>query len=731
MEQFSVWLSDNPIVAFTIFLLASLTVPPLVERLRLPGLVGLLLAGIILGPHGLRLLEAEGETVKLLSDIGKVYLMFVAGLEIDMQAFRKTRNRSLTFGMLTFAVPMLAGIGVGVGFNMGWTPSILIGSLLASHTLLGYPIVQRLGRVRNEAVTITVGATIFTDIGALLVLAVCVSIHQGEFTWVRLILQLAALALYATIVLLGLDWLGRAFFRRTVNDEGNQFLFILLALFLSSVGAQVVHTENIVGAFLAGLAVNDVLGKGAVKEKVEFVGGVLFIPFFFIAMGLLIDVPMFLSTLFSDPGIVAAIVLSLIASKFVAAGCVKQIYQYSWPEALTMWSLSLPQVAATLAAALVGYQVGLLSEAVFNSVIVLMLVTSTLGPVLTRRYASQLPVPALSGTEPPQPTPQPTPQNASQTFPQEISPALSQNLSDNLPPKTTPLAPGRVERLSPSSGSFSGPFSVLVPVHNPTTEPYLIDIAGRLVQQHRGRLLPLAIAQPTDSLNDPAFIETMQLAQQQLAQAGSMGEQLGILVYPILRIDRDIAAGICHCSREQSTQLLLMGYGDMITLQARLLGSIVDQVFQRTPCPMVVFQLRCPPAELSRVVVPLWNRRPYLHAQIRMAQEIAAAIEGTITVLYICAPSTADSERQQVRTQIEQGLDSVSRTAGALPEVKVEVVPHSDAAAVTLGVARSTDLIVLHGRDLISPREVAMDHWGETIIQTARCSVALYTESAI
>jgi Kef-type K+ transport system membrane component KefB len=285
MEQFSVWLTVDPIVSFTILLLASLTVPPLVEKLRLPGLVGLLLAGIILGPHGLGWLKAESETVKLLSDIGKVYLMFVAGLEIDMQAFRKTRNRSLAFGLLTFAIPLITGTALGLGLNMGWNAAIVLGSLLASHTLLAYPLLQRLGVVRNQAVTITIGATIFTDIGALLVLAICVSIYQGSFTWFRLLIQLVILGLYAALVLIGLDRLGKTYFRRSGNDEGNQFLFILLALFVSSVGAQVIQTENIVGAFLAGLAVNDVLGKSVVKEKVEFVGTVLFIPFFLYSDG--------------------------------------------------------------------------------------------------------------------------------------------------------------------------------------------------------------------------------------------------------------------------------------------------------------------------------------------------------------------------------------------------------------------------------------------------------------
>lgn len=273
-------LLQSPIIAFTILLLVIFTVPPIFEKIRLPGLVGLLIAGVVLGENGLNLLNSESETIKLLSEIGKVYLMFVAGLEIDLGQFRKTKNRSIGFGSLTFLVPLIAGVIVGRLFNFSWNTSVLIGSLLASHTLLAYPIVSRLGVVTNEAVTVTIGATIFTDTGALLVLAVCVGIHGGEFTALSLITLLIGLAIYSAVVLFGFDWAGKEFFRRSGDEQGNQFLFILLALFVASVGAQVIGVEKIVGAFLAGLAVNDVLGRSPVREKVEFIGSVLFIPCF-------------------------------------------------------------------------------------------------------------------------------------------------------------------------------------------------------------------------------------------------------------------------------------------------------------------------------------------------------------------------------------------------------------------------------------------------------------------
>jgi Kef-type K+ transport system membrane component KefB len=324
---------DSPITTFTILLIVIFTVPPIFERVCLPGLIGLLLAGVALGQNGLGLINPESETINLVSDIGKIYLMFVAGLEIDLTQFRKTRNRSIGFGALTFLMPLVAGIATGRLFDFSWNASLLIGSLLASHTLLAYPIVSRLGVLNNEAVTVTVGATIFTDTTALLVLAICVGIHAGDFTALSLVSLLIGLIIYAGVVLFGFNWAGKAFLRQSGDEQGNQFLFILLALFVAAIGAQMIGIERIVGAFLAGLAVNGVLGESPVKEKVEFVGSVLFIPCFFVDMGLLIDISAFIRTLESI-NLTLAIVVALIGSKFLAAFFAKLLYRYNRPELL-------------------------------------------------------------------------------------------------------------------------------------------------------------------------------------------------------------------------------------------------------------------------------------------------------------------------------------------------------------------------------------------------------------
>lgn len=292
LEQTSQVLGKEPIVPFAILLVILLVVPILFERLRLPGIVGLVLAGLILGPSGWNLFHRESPMITLLSDIGLVYLMFVAGLEVNLELWRRQRKRALGFGCLTFSVPLLIGILLGRFLHLSWNTSLLLGSLLASHTLLAYPIINRLGIISNQAVTMTIGATVLTDIGALLVLASCIPISQiGVLNSSHLLSLSGWLIIYSVAILLGFDWAGKEFFRRSGDDEGNKFLFVLLTVFLAILVAQFIDIERILGAFLAGLAVNEAVGQGPVKEKIVFVGNVLFIPIFFINLGLLIDLP--------------------------------------------------------------------------------------------------------------------------------------------------------------------------------------------------------------------------------------------------------------------------------------------------------------------------------------------------------------------------------------------------------------------------------------------------------
>jgi Kef-type K+ transport system membrane component KefB len=646
-EPVSQVFGKEPIVPFALLLVVILVVPILFERLRLPGLVGLLAAGVVLGPHGLNLLQNESETMKLLSDIGLVYLMFVAGIEIDMEQFRKMKYRSMGYGSLGFIVPLIIGVLVSRFFGFGWNASILIGSLFASHTLLAYPIISRLGVIGNEAVIVTIGATIFTDIASLLVLAICIGFHAGNFSIIKLLTLLGSLIVYSALILFGLDKAGREFFRRSGNEEGNQFLFVLLAVFLAAVGAQLIGVEKIVGAFLAGLAVNDAVGEGPVKDKVVFVGSVLFIPIFFVNVGLLINIPAFISSIGSI-GLTLALVCGPIVGKFAAAFLTKLIYRYNWREMLTMWSLSLPQVAATLAATLVGYRVGLLNESVFNSVIVLMLVTATLGPIITSRVAVGL-----------------------------------------TPPKTsveTETTPHYWD-----TEAADNPFTVVVPVYNPKTEQYLIEMAALLARQTTGRIVPLAITKASTQMDAPQLETAFQRSQMLLDNAAARALELGVEADPLLRIDDAIALGISRASREQKASLIVMGWGKRTGLRARLFGNLIDSVLWSSHCPVAVMRLLDSPTNIQRILVPVDNLTAAAVQPLRFALMMAAALQAQVTLLHVCNRRSSASKIAWTRSQL-----SLLVSKFALPnQPEIQVTPHENVAQAIILAARSSDLVVL------------------------------------
>ena len=672
---------DNPLVAFTTLLLVSLTLPPLFERLRLPGLVGLLFAGVILGPSVLGLLDPVGDIEKLFADVGKVYLMFVAALEIDLKEFSRNRDRSMKFGFLTFAIPLMGGIFLGRWTGFGWVAAVLIGSLMSSHTLLAYPIVMRLGVTRDESVTVTVGATIFTDIAALLVLAVCASLQGGNFSPFSLTFQLVGLAVYAAAVLFGLNWAGRLYFRRTGSEQGNQFLFVLLAVFLVAVGAQTINVDKVVGAFLAGLAVNGVVGDGPVKEKVEFVGSVLFIPFFFVCMGLLLDVPIFIEALTERLGLTIGIVLVLLLTKFLAAAIAGLWFRYSPMQILTMWSLSLPQVAATLAAALVGLQVGLITAPVFNAVIVLMLITSLVGSTTTSRFASQLPRPV------------------------------------------EPLVTDGTDNWLESEGTPSKPFVVVVPLSNPSTQRYLVEMAAFIAQREKGYVVPLAIAPAHAHMDDPKLLKALTHHQRILQTAQAISDAVGTEARPQIRIDDDIAQGISRTAREYDAQLVVMSRSQTEGLRARLLGNVIDNVLWASHCPVVMTRLKKAPIELKRILIPVKIMTPPTIHTIRFGQVFAATHEASITLLHVSDRIRPAQDLQHFKGQLHAVM-----AEGEQVEYGIKFIRHDDPAAVILAAARHVDLVILRSMRRRTAGGLAVSDVTHQVIDTLTCSVVLFGE---
>jgi Kef-type K+ transport system membrane component KefB len=381
---------------FAVGLAVIVGIPPLFRRLRLPPAVGLLLTGVAFGPYGIGLFGEHRPTADFFAELGKLLLMFFAGLEIDLTLFRKVKNRSIAFGLLTTILPLLLGTGVALFFGYRAIPAIVIGSLLASHTLLGLPIVAGLGATQLEPVIITVGATVISDTFSLIVFAICVSIFRTGFSPISLGVQLLEIAIFVPLILFGVSRLGEWLLKKVEDSEDAYFIVMLAILAAAGVIAESIHLPGIVGAFLAGLAVNAAAQKKPAKEKLEFLGNSFFIPIFFVVTGFLIDPITFFHSITADFALVIAIVLALLVGKGIASEIAGRAFAYTRAARKTMWALTLPQVAATLAAALVAYDTvdraghRLLDPRILNVVLVLMLTTAILGPILTERFAPQM-----------------------------------------------------------------------------------------------------------------------------------------------------------------------------------------------------------------------------------------------------------------------------------------------------------------------------------------------------
>jgi len=391
------YLFTMPVLAkFAVGMVMLVVIPRLSRRVHVPATVGLLLGGVIAGPYVLDIFGKVRPIADFLAELGKLLLMFFAGLEINLALFRRARDRSVALGITTTVFPLLLGTIVGLSFGYGLVPAIVIGSLLASHTLLGLPIVSRLGLGNLESVTVAVGATVMSDTLSLVVFAICVSIYTTGFSPAGLAVLIAEIVGYILLVLFGLSRLGAYVLKRVENEEDAYFILMLSIMAIAGVLADAIQLPGIVGAFLAGLAINASAQKAPASLKLEFLSKSFFIPIFFVVTGFLIDPIKFVFGIFDDFFLVASIVGALLVGKWMAAWAVGHAFGYSPNERLNIWSLTLPQVAATLAATLVAHDTlnsagqRLLDDRMFNVVLVLAFVTSVLGPLLTERFATRL-----------------------------------------------------------------------------------------------------------------------------------------------------------------------------------------------------------------------------------------------------------------------------------------------------------------------------------------------------
>lgn len=390
----------DPVLKFLLILVIILAAPLLLNKLRIPHLLGLIIAGAIIGPNGFNLVLRDSSII-LSGTAGLLYIMFLAGLEIDLGNFKKNKWKSLTFGMYTFLVPMALGTLVGLYvFNFSMLTSILLASMFASHTLIAYPIISKLGITKDKAVGITVGGTMITDTLALLVLTVIVEMAVGDvddWFWYRLG---AAIILFFAFVMIVFPIVGRWFFKRC-EDNVSQYIFVLVMVFLGAYLAELAGLESIIGAFLAGMALNRLIpSTSPLMNRVEFVGNAIFIPFFLIGVGMLIDYRAFFTN-WDTIKVGAVMIVVATVAKFGAAWLTQKTFRMSVDQRRVIFGLSNAQAAATLAAVMVGYNVilgetpagepiRLLNESVLNGTILMILVTCTMASFSAQKGAHNI-----------------------------------------------------------------------------------------------------------------------------------------------------------------------------------------------------------------------------------------------------------------------------------------------------------------------------------------------------
>ena len=558
--DFTLPLAD-PVLKFLLILLIILAAPLLLNKLRIPHLLGLIIAGAIIGPNGFNLVLRDSSII-LSGTAGLLYIMFLAGLEIDMGDFKKNSGKSLVFGMYTFLIPMILGTVVGLWvLDFSMETSVLLASMFASHTLIAYPIISKLGISKNNAVSITVGGTMITDTLALLVLTIIVGMATGNADnafWIRLGVSIV---IFALIVLLVFPFIGRWFFKR-VHDNISQYIFVLSMVFFGAFLAQLAGMEAIIGSFLAGLALNRLIPQSSpLMNRVEFVGNAIFIPFFLLSVGMLIDYRAFFTS-FETIKVGMVMIIVATAAKYAAAWLTQKTFRLSVDQRSVIFGLSNAQAAATLAAVMVGYNVilgtdangapiRLLNESVLNGTILMILVTCAIASFSAQKGAHNIAM-KESGEE-----------------------TEDKDTKDE---------------------------HILIPVSNEETVEELVNLAIKSKTNTSG-LYALKVIDNQNS-DDKTLKSSKRVLQTAVDTAAATDTRLKGL----LRYDLSISNAITSVVKEREITDLVLGLHKEKDIPAAFLGNIVENVLQHSSVTTFIYKPVQPLATIKRHLIILPDR---------------------------------------------------------------------------------------------------------------------------
>ena len=550
----------DPTWIFLLVLLIILFAPILLTKLRIPHIIGMILAGLAIGEHGFNILVRDS-SFELFGKVGVYYIMFLAGLEMNMADFKKNRGKAVALGLLAFIIP----IGIGMVTNVlllkySLITSILLASMYASHTLVAYPIVIRYGISRQRSVSIAVGGTAVTDTLTLLVLAVISGVFKGEaggLFWLWLVVRFVVLAM---LIMYFLPRVGRWFFRR-YDDNVMQYIFVLAMVFLGAGLMELIGMEGILGAFLVGLVLNRLIPHvSPLMSHLEFVGNALFIPYFLIGVGMLIDVKVIFGE--GDALKVAGVMIVVaLGGKWIASWLTQKIYRMSVLERELMFGLSNAQAAATLAAVLVGYNIilpdgsRLLNEDVLNGTVLLILVTCIVSSFTTERAARK-------------------------------------------------MAMGEAH---PEEDRSREPEKILIPVANPNTIEYLMNLSLVIRDpKQKDNLLALNV------INDHSGTEALeQQGKRYLERAAKITASAGVELKCISRYDLNIAAGIIHTAKEHGATDVIIGLHWKVNIVDSFFGMLTESLLKGLHREVMVARFLIPINTLRRIIVAVPPKAEY------------------------------------------------------------------------------------------------------------------------
>lgn len=551
----------NPVLKFLLILVIILFAPIILNKIKIPYLLGLIIAGAVIGPNGINLMERDSSII-LSGTAGLLYIMFLAGLEIDIADFKRNSKKSLVFGLYTFMIPMILGTLTGFYLlEFSITTSVLLASMFASHTLIAYPLISKMGVAKNKAVNITVGGTMITDILALLVLAIIVGMTTGEVNsefWIRLTISIIVFGL---IVMLLFPIIGRWFFKR-FDDNVSQYIFVLVMVFLGAVLAEMAGLEAIIGAFLSGLALNRLIPHTSpLMNRVEFVGNAIFIPFFLIGVGMLIDYRAFFKD-FETIKVASVMIVVATTAKFLAAWITQKTYKFSVDERRLIFGLSNAQAAATLAAVLVGFNIiigetetgepiRLLSESILNGTILMILFTCTIASFVAQKGA--------------------------------------QNIAF-------------LESTNSSTNDEEYPEKILIPISNIDTTDELINLGITIKsKKNKDSLYALSVVD-----NDTMDSSLYKQAKKILDKAAITASATDNLIHELLRYDLNIVNGITSVVKEHKITDLILGLHSSKGISDSFLGNLTEGILTKCNTTTLIYKPTQPFGTIKRhiVIVP-------------------------------------------------------------------------------------------------------------------------------